>query len=63
MVPRLCCGKSPFDELLLEIAPRDRSEEFADRVSRALQPFEVNESLPEILHFSYTFGRLGQLEP
>lgn len=39
-----------------------RSEEFVEQVTRALQAFEINGALPEILHFSYTFGRLGQTE-
>jgi hypothetical protein len=37
----------------------DRSEEFVDHVTRAVQAFEINGGLPEVLHFSYTFGRLG----
>lgn len=45
-----CCSKSALD---------DRADEFAQQVIRAVRPFEVEGGLPELLHFSYTFGRLG----
>jgi len=35
----------------------DRSEEFVDQVTLALQAFVRNGGLPELLQFSYTFGR------